>query len=346
MAETHESALEIAADWVDRLDELTADEKHALAAWLDASPDHARAFATMHRLIHDSALLEAANEYGEPDATATRMAEPASVHRRPGAARRRWTNEGRPEPLATRRGVLAASLAAALALPVALFWMRHQEPDATDDSARRHYASAIGQQKRYGLPDGSTLLLDAGSSVSTHFAPKRRSLDLDRGGARFDVAHDADRPFEVNTPMARMVALGTSFTVDRLTAASELRVFEGRVRLDVPDRGSIVVAAGHWALVSEAGVQLGRFDPGGYGGWQSHWLDAESMRLDFAVDRLSRYSSMPIRLADSRLAERSFSGRFRLDQPDQSLTLICGLFQLVPVRRDGAIYLERDRSGT
>lgn len=344
MAEGHENALEIAADWVDRLDELTVDEKRELEAWLEASPEHAHAFATMHRLIRDSALSDAVKDYAGAGNIAP-IAESAPVQGRPGTARRRWTKESKPERLITRRRALAAGMAAALGLPVALPWMKLEAPDANNDSAPQHYASAIGQQKRYGLPDGSTLALDAGSSVSAHFAPERRSLNLERGGARFDVAHDADRPFEVHTPMARMVALGTSFTVDRLTSASELRVFEGRVRLDVPGRESIVVAAGHWALVSEAGVQLGRFDPSGHGGWQSHWLDAESMRLDFAIDRLSRYSRVPIRLSDARLAGRSFSGRFRLDQPDQSLTLICGLFQLVPIRRGGAIYLVRDRSG-
>lgn len=345
MAEGQESALEIAADWADRLDELTADEKYELAAWLKASPEHADAFATMHRLIHDSALSDAASEYGEPVIAPAPVAGIPSIQRRPDAARRRWTNEGRPAPLITRRRALAAGMAAAFGLPVALSWSRRDAPSATRDSAPRHYASAIGQQRRYGLPDGSTLALDAGSSVSTHYAPERRSLDLERGAARFDVAHDATRPFEVRTPMANMVALGTSFIVDRLTGASELRVFEGRVRLDVRGRESIIVAAGHWALVSAAGVQLGRFDPDGYGGWQSHWLDAESMRLDFAIDRLARYSRMPIRLAGPGLADRRFSGRFRLDQPQQSLELICGLFQLVPVRRDGAIYLEQDRSG-
>jgi transmembrane sensor len=40
-------------------------------------------------------------------------------------------------------------------------------------------------------------------------------------------------------------------------------------------------------------------------------------------------------------AGQSFSGRFRLDAPEQSLALIGALFGLEPQRRGGAIYLDK-----
>lgn len=339
MAELDENIFEIAADWADRLAELTAQEEGELAAWLKASPDHAHAFAAMHRLTRDNALFDLLAL--ETPVASTARSPIAKLRSDRAAHRHRPREAARIAPVSRRQAIAAASVAA-LGLPLAFWGLK---PDAGSDTPPQHFASTVAQQKRFALSDGSTLTLDAASSLSTLFTSHRRLLDLEKGSARFDVAHDADRPFEVRTPVARMTAIGTSFTVDRLSGAAELRVFEGRVRLDVPSQGPLVLTAGQWALVSGTNVERGSFAPGDYDDWQTHWLDAESMRLAFAIERLSRYSSTPIRLADPRLGERSFSGRFRLDHPESSLALICSLFDLVPVRRDGVISLERSRGG-
>lgn len=335
----HDAVMEAAADWADRADALSPEEHRALAAWLAAAPGHARAYATMRRLIQDGALLDAAEAV---EAAAPAHAPPSP---RSGGAARRWRAGVATRGFSPgRRRALAAGVTAAIGVPAALYFARGGAPAAPGGEDVQRFASAVGRQDRHALPDGSTLALDASSSVATDFTATRRLLRLERGAARFDVAHDAARPFEVRTPVATMVALGTSFTVDRLTNAAELRVFEGRVRLDVAGTEAPVLSAGQWALVTPRGVQRGRFDPGGQDDWQTHWLDADAMRLEFAIDRLSRYSRKPIRLSDPHLAGKSFSGRFRLDAPDQTLALICELFGLVPVARDGAIYLEHDRT--
>ena len=76
------------------------------------------------------------------------------------------------------------------------------------------------------------------------------------------------------------------------------------------------------------------FDVARYQGWQDHWLGGDQIRLGDAVARLGRYSARPIRLADPALANETFNGRFRLDTPVESLTLIGALFYL-SVRDDG-----------
>lgn len=327
--------MEIAADWVDRIDDLSPEEKRELAHWLEASPEHRRAFATMHQLTRDSALLDAATVIADAPLPAARSGS---------AARRRWQREEKTPPVLTRRRALAAAIGGAVTLPIGFaFLFRKDQSTASHPTL---YASATGKSSRSQLPDGSILTLDAASRLVTHFSDDRRLIELQRGGARFDVAHDATRPFTVRTPMADMTALGTSFTVDRLTDASELRVFEGRVQLDVPGKKPLVITAGQWVLVSKAGVLRGSFDPASFSNWQTQWLDADEMRLDYAIDRLSRYSAIPIRLADPALAGRVFSGRFRLDQPEQSLGLIGGLFNLTPVRRGGILYLGKGKDGT
>lgn len=337
--------LELAADWADRFGDLTPDERRELAAWLEESASHARAFARMRRLMGDSALIEACETRAAAGLPPLPGLRPDTGH----ALRPRRRLQVPARPALTRRQALAAGIAGALALPLAGYGF--MEAAAPDAPAPLRFASKVGERRRLTLPDGSGLLLDAASRVAVDFSQAARRVVLEQGAARFDVRHDPARPFAVHTPHAAMVALGTSFSVDRLARASELRVFSGRVGLEVPQRDRLEVSAHRWALVESnrggngagnggaARVTSGRFDPAARADWQDDWLDADAMPLGFAVERLARYSPVPMRIADPKLGRLTFSGRFRLDQPEQSLELIGALFGLRPQRRGDTLYL-------
>ncbi|GLK45632.1 hypothetical protein GCM10017612_35520 [Novosphingobium resinovorum] len=139
---------ETAADWVDRLDELTAPDRQELKAWLDASPDNARAFARMARMMGDTALVDALEDGAE--GLALPSTRPAAV-RWPGAWRKG-------KPMLARRQAIAAGIAGAIALPAAGYWLLGRAGDKASASAER-FASAVGQRRRLVLPDGSGLSL-------------------------------------------------------------------------------------------------------------------------------------------------------------------------------------------
>ncbi|GFE74508.1 FecR domain-containing protein [Novosphingobium sp. TCA1] len=335
MDEQQAPILETAADWVDRLGELTPSERRALQGWLNASPEHARAFARMSRLVSDTALIDALGDARTaPSGTALPPLRRTDRMRSPHTARR-----------LNRRQAMAAGLAGALTLPVAGYWLLGRNAPAPGAGSTGHFASTVGQRRHVALPDGSRLLLDAASRVAFDFTPDRRAIVLEHGAARFDVQHDPARPFEVSTPHARMTALGTSFTVDHLRDASELRVLSGKVALATGQGAQMLVRAREWAMIDARSVTgQGRFDPAS-GDWQTDWLDAESMPLGSALERLNRYSTVPLALGESRFATLTFSGRFRLDRPRESLALIGALFGLVAAESKGTIYL-RDPGDT
>lgn len=313
-----DSMLEQAADWADRLDTLSPEARVELGAWLNAAPEHRAALSRMVRLLGDPALFDVVEQ-------ATRDAAIPPTRARP----RRWAAS---ERVRSRRRVavgLAAALAAVVAAPIV--W---HVPTPDDAPVEHVYASAIGQQRQVALPDGSAMTLDANSRVAIAFSDSGRDLTLENGAARFEVRHDASRPFAVTTPEGQMVALGTNFSVDRGAGHSELRVYRGRVRLTVPGQAAVVVTGGHWAEAGAGRIIVHDFDVARYQGWQDRWLSGDRIRLGDAVARLGRYSARPIRLADPALANETFNGRFRLDTPVESLTLIGALFDL-SVEDDG-----------
>ena len=318
--------IEEAADWADRLDALSPDDRAELSAWLNRSPAHRDALGRMMRLLGDPALFHVVEQ--------AERASPPIPAPPPRPRLRRWRA---PTALATRRRTIgvAAALAAMAVAPV--LW--HALPPG--GTVRADYASAVGQQRQVTLPDGSDMTLDAASRVAIAFSDGARDLTLQGGAARFEVRHDASRPFAVSTPEGQMVALGTNFSVDRGAGHSELRVYRGRVRLTVPGQPPVVVTAGYWAEAGRDRIALHRFDTASYQGWQDRWLTGDRIRLGDAVVRMGRYSPRPIRLADPALADETFNGRFRLDRPVESLTLIGALFDLSVREEPDGITLTR-----
>lgn len=328
-----DGVLEIAADWADRIDELDATERRALIAWLNQAEAHVHAFSRMHGLLRDPALLEV---LAERAAIAAAPPLPVAV------PRRRRGDQPVPAVLRRVRGIRLAALAAGLATIVAVpLLLREASPPAPRVAAVAGdlHESPVGKRATLRLEDGSTLTLDAASAVRVAFAARARSVTLERGAARFEVAHDRSRPFSVQAGQARFTALGTNFSVDRLPGAAELHVYRGRVRVDRPGQAPIVVTGGEWVSVGQGTPRVQRFDARSPSNWDDSWLSADGMRLDAALARIGRYSAVPIRLANPALGATRLSGRFRLDTPEQSAALIGALVGLAPERRGDAIVL-------
>ena len=91
-----------------------------------------------------------------------------------------------------------------------------------------------GQRLKFTLPDGSSVQLNSGAKIEypSVFKKNLRSVKLS-GEALFDVRHDAECPFEVETFATKINVLGTKFNViadetyDRFSAA----LLQGRIKV-------------------------------------------------------------------------------------------------------------------
>jgi len=103
-------------------------------------------------------------------------------------------------------------------------------------------ATAKGSIRQISLPDGSSVILNAGSHISYKktFDAKHRALFLS-GEALFDIAKDPKHPFVVTTQSMRIRVLGTKFNVKAYPDdnVAEASLFRGSIELSVvnePDR--------------------------------------------------------------------------------------------------------------
>src|SRR5262249_31093929 len=75
------------------------------------------------------------------------------------------------------------------------------------------YRTSIGEMRVVPLSDGSVISLNTDSEVVIAYSDARRSIQLIRGEALFDVSKDPLRPFVVRAGEMEVRAVGTSFTV-------------------------------------------------------------------------------------------------------------------------------------
>ncbi|WP_269716772.1 FecR family protein [Caulobacter sp. NIBR2454] len=299
--------LETAADWVDRLGELTPAERRELESWLETDAEHRRAFSTVRHAFMDTALL-----------TAARQVE--SEQSRPAA--RRPTGAFRPALIAA--GLAVAVLAGAgvmLTLPT-----RPEPKVPAEAPVSITLATAIGARADHTLSDKSVVHMNADTRLDILFDAHARNIRLTKGDAMFDVAHNAARPFTVAAGGATVTAVGTRFEVDLLNDAVEVRVFDGVVSVRHADQPARLLNKGRWLLLAANGSSAGGdFDPETYASWRNDWLDARNMPLGHVVARLNRYAVQPLVLSDPKMGDLPVTGRFRLDQPEASRSMIQAL---------------------
>lgn len=203
-------AEEEASRWLVRLEspDVSFDDHRGFRAWLDASPDNRAAYDALSRTWDRLDALK-----GVP-----REPKPAAITR----------------PAIGRRAVAFASLAAVAAVFAGFLILRGMGADAP---AAVIYATGFGESETVRLADGSTVELDAGTRIAVRFEADRRDVRLHQGAALFDVAHDAGRPFTVETAYGAVRVRGTSFLVKVGPASMRATIIEGSVEGEVRRRG-------------------------------------------------------------------------------------------------------------
>jgi transmembrane sensor len=309
--------MEEAADWIDRLDELSDAERDDLATWLNASPDHAAAFAALRHALRDTALLEAVDRV---------RAAPVETP----VARRRVAFAGW-----SRAGLIAASLLVLVA--GGLLATRLTVPRPTPPI---ELATAVGARADHVLSDASTIRLNADSHASVAYSRSARDIYLRQGDAVFEVAKNPKRPFNVMAGDAKVTAVGTVFEVDKVGDAVEVRVFEGVVRVYQGAASPRTLRQGEWLLLAaDRTASRGRLPADSYEAWRGDWLAADGMPLKYVVARLNRYSPQALTLRDPTLGELRVTGRFKLDRPAEALAMISSLLDLKVEKAGKRVYL-------
>jgi transmembrane sensor len=324
MRKTETRCLVDAAAWQTHLADNDLESTPEFEAWLEADSQHRNAWDQVQRSWEFVGQHAASPELLELRHRALADARDT--------ARRRWTLSGRP-PKATMRIALATAAAAAIIGIVAWFI-----------NSADVYRTATGERRVVTLIDGSQVQLDSSTELHVHYTAHSRELALLRGQARFDVAHDIERPFVVAAGGRKVVATGTAFNVDLLGKNMFVTLIEGRVvvlpgtttdlsrvisqfaRSRTAGEAPAPSSQGVSSLRTESGVELGvgqelAISSGGDSrivaanverttSWQTGQLVFDNEVLTSVVERVNRYSTKPLEINDERTGNLRISGVF------------------------------------
>lgn len=182
----------------------------------------------------------------------------------------------------------------------------------------QHIETRRGEQRSVQLADGSRVELDGATSLDVTIDGKSRLVELRRGEAYFDIAHEADRPFVVRAGGSSTRVLGTAFSVDLSQQAVKLAVYRGKVQFGGTGGGKpgIVVPAG-WRSSFSGGAAMPptRFDTAQQD-WRQAWVNTDDMVLGELVEALNRRSGPAIAPPPASLARLPLAGRVKLDDAE------------------------------
>jgi transmembrane sensor len=221
------------------------------------------------------------------------------------------------------------------------------------------FSTGVGERRVVRLEDGSRISLDSESEVTVRYSKHARELHLIKGQARFDVAHDVERPFSVLAGDQKVVATGTSFNIDLTRPDVAVTLIEGHVVVfdqqesSGPDmlrgparkvhqvelrRGQELIAArSHAPVIKTADVQE-------VTAWVSGQVIFSNEALSAVVARVNRYSVTPIVIADPDIANERVSGVFNTGDVPGFLDIVTQMLPLeVSDAQPGKIILKKKR---
>jgi len=183
---------------------------------------------------------------------------------------------------------------------------------------QRTYATGLGGHARLMLADGSHIELNTQTVLRAPASGNDRTVQLEKGEAYFEVAHDAAHPFTVVAGDQRIVDLGTKFLVRRQGDRLEVSLIEGKARLDMGGEGaksqSIVLLPGDVAVASADKLVVNKqavAELNAETAWRSGLLVFNHTTLEEAARQFNRYNRTQLVIADPAIARNEIFGTFR-----------------------------------
>ena len=329
----------------------TPAERDQFERWLSERPERSHFVAAWHRALENMETGIAA-----ADREAVWAGPLESVGGTPAKALRARHEELRPsavlpgkQPRSTwglGAGIAAAAVLVAGAAVAGWTLLRNTTPTPP---VERVVTVPRGERGQFRLPDGSQVILAAGSSLRhpADFAPDAREVTLE-GEAYFAVEHDARRPFRVHASDLVATDLGTEFLVRAYPedAGARVVVRSGLVAVQASrNRGTSVqervVKPGQLGRLAAGAPLVERADTAAYFAWTRGTLVFDGTPLRQALPQLSRWYNLQFQLADTSLGSIPLSGRLDQTLTDARLDLLAGSLGLQQVRQGDVVILSR-----
>lgn len=214
-----------------------------------------------------------------------------------------------------RRALRYISVAATVALLVAMFFLVEafeKDVGVTETVAIKEARKTLaGQKLQVHLRDGSKIKLNAESSIEfpKYFSDSTRVVSL-RGEAYFEVAEDANRPFNVVVGDVVVKALGTSFSIRSEHGTTKIFLTSGKVSVkSTKIEDPVMLSPGEMVIENNGFLdEIKEFEYDDIA-WKDNVLVFREASSSQVFQQLEKWYGVDIHVKDD-LGKWSFSGQF------------------------------------
>lgn len=173
-----------------------------------------------------------------------------------------------------------------------------------------------GGEYRLTLADGTRVWINSESELSfpTQFAAGKREVYL-KGEAYFEIAHNSQQPFFVNSNKIQVHATGTAFNVMAYQDEPEIKVtlVEGGVNIEENQKVISKLTPNHQFSLNKSNGQFSvqLVDLRTATAWKNGSFFFDDERLGSIIRKLSRWYNIEIQCAQSEISQYKFSGEIR-----------------------------------
>lgn len=180
------------------------------------------------------------------------------------------------------------------------------------------YTTAFGERKEITLPDGSVVMLNAGSTLKypEKFYGKKREVYLD-GEGFFKIQKNELKPFLAHTAQLDIQVLGTSFNINAFTTSREAKVSvaTGKVKIS-----QLAKEFDSQFLIHDEQLTYNRFaktmvkskNPA-YNdiAWTTNTLLLDNASIEQVVEKLEKWFDVSIMLKNQKIKDQKLNGSYK-----------------------------------
>ncbi|GET28844.1 FecR family protein [Prolixibacter sp. SD074] len=208
--------------------------------------------------------------------------------------------------------------AAMILVLISVGWLAHQflSPEKQEKEFTQKFASSIGSISQMTLPDGTHIWLNSGSEVVYQENSCERNVQL-VGEACFDVAHDEEHPFSVQTENMVVRDLGTRFNVRAYPGdeVTETTLIEGSAEILSGNNLKRIceLKPGELAVYDKANKRMSiqEIDPSTIVAWMNGKFVFRNEKLVDICDELGKWYGVRFRFGDDVIKDYRYTANIK-----------------------------------
>lgn len=245
------------------------------------------------------------------------------------------------------RSIAAAAAVVLLVTFAALY--KNEVLEVIDPAKQVELVTAPGKHRQISLPDGTRIWLSPGSHISypDKFRTKERLVKLE-GEAFFDVVHDEDHPFVIQSGQLKTVVLGTSFNIKAYPnqIISEVTVISGKVAVqehNLPKSKQAIMVLNQRAVYNKTDRSLVKQEYPNASKFLSQrtgLFSYDGASLQAVTDDLSLQYGVRITLTPD-ISKKGFYGHINTNEPiSKTFNKLCAVMDIRWGKLDSGYYLQ------